>query len=149
MRKVLVNITAGVILSVSLPGGAALAHDTKAPDFLKHSYAAKPEACAPDQHGERKGLLIADGSISGTEFGCAFLSYTPVVWDEDFPPSEYVVLASCGDDSGITRPDHISIIHYDDKLQVQSQNEYVEMLASGKWNEPGFVSQTYTRCPAN
>ena len=120
----------------------------EAPDFLKHRYAANPEACAMGDEVEKRGLVIADSSISGTEFGCAFLTYTPVVWDKDFPPQEYVVLASCGDDSGITRPDHLSIIHYDDRLQVQSQNEYVEMVAKGAWNEPGFVSRTYTKCPA-
>lgn len=121
---------------------------TEAPDFLEHRYAANPEACAASDEVEKRGLVIADGSISGTEFSCAFLTYTPVVWDKDFPPQEYVVLASCGDDSGITRPDHLSIIQYDDRLQVQSQNEYVEMVAKKAWNEPGFVSRTYTRCPA-
>ncbi|MGD1935348.1 MAG: hypothetical protein ACFB0Z_12725 [Candidatus Phaeomarinobacter sp.] len=139
----------GMAIAVLLAGiQGAVAETTTAPDFLKHKYAANPEACAKSDAVEKRGLVIADGSISGTEFGCAFLTYTPVVWDKDFPPQEYVVLASCGDDSGITRPDHLSIINYGDKLQVQSQNEYVEMVAKGAWNEPGFVSRTYPKCPA-
>jgi|GEM_PF-3106928 len=126
---------------------AAAGPTTEAPDFLKHRYAARPEACATTDEVEKRGLVIADEAISGTEFGCAFLTYTPVVWDENFPPQEYVVLASCGDDSGITRPDLISIMQYGDELKVQSQNEYVEMLAKETWNQPGFVSRTYTKCP--
>lgn len=139
---------AAMVASLADTTSAGAQTTTEEPDFLKHRYAANPEACAASDEVEKRGLVIADGSISGTEFGCSFLTYTPVVWDKDFPPQEYVVLASCGDDSGITRPDHLSIIQYDDRLQVQSQNEYVEMVAKGAWNEPGFVSRTYTKCSA-
>ena len=137
------------VMAVSLAGsfGAVAETTSKAPDFLKHTYAERPEACAADQYGERKGLQISDRAISGTEFGCTFLNYTPVSWGPGHDINEYVVLVSCGDDSGITRPDHLSIIHSNGELRVQSQNEYVEMVAKEAWNEPGFVSKTYKKCP--
>jgi len=140
-------VLATAVAFASMGSAFPLADDAGMPDFLKHTYAANAAACDSTGH-EKAGLAIKDGLISGTEFGCAFLTYTPVVWDPDYPPSEYVVLASCGDDSGITRPDLISIIHSGDTLRVQSQNEYVEMVAKGAWNEPGFISRTYEKCPA-
>ena len=132
------------------------------PDYLKDKkYATDAIACGTDHGEDEAGALAIDkAGIFGYEFGCSFLDF----WhhkDAEGGLLDVTVLASCGDDSGITRPDMITIIKdSDDTLRVQSQNEFVqgEMAAmttqppaEGEENESeplnfDFVSATYTLC---
>lgn len=150
MHRSFVTWAIALVLAAGGISGAAAEAGSKMPGFLKDTYASNPKACVTNAYGESEasGLTIKDGAIYGTEFSCQFLSYTPVKWAATDEINEYVAMASCGDDSGITRPDLISIQHYEGTLRLQSQNEYVVMMAKEAWNEPGFISVNYEKCAA-
>ena len=141
---------------------AAPAFAGELPAFLKDKkYATDAIACSAD-HGENEvgALAIDKAGIFGYEFGCTFLEF----WhhsDAEGALLDVTALVSCGDDSGITRPDMITIIKdSDETLRVQSQNEFVQgELAAMSAPTPAegeedsdepinfdFVSATYTLC---
>ena len=160
------RMTALMTVLIAALGASASAQDADAPDFIDGTYATDPKACKADANPEEtQALTIDSNGIYGFEFGCTFLDNWSELNGEE--TTGYIALASCGDDSGIIRPDFISIIpEGDDELRVQSQNEYAisEALALSKpgKNEPAkegeaeaedessyeFVSAIYKKCPA-
>jgi len=116
------------------------------PAFLDDRFATDPAACVPGG-GPSEALMIEGGVLSGYELACLFLAYHPVRWAQVGPVSQVVIVASCGDDTGITRPDLLSVIlEPDGALTVQSQNEYVEINAAPDRGWQGHVSRRYERC---
>lgn len=117
------------------------------PDYLKdkrYTYSenacrGEPEPNADDMTAILSALEVNEVGVVGYEFGCIFLEFWPGT-DESDTPYNQTVLASCGDDSGITRPDMLSLIFSDEppSVTVQSQNEYV----TGQT----YISHTYPLC---
>lgn len=150
------RFTLAVLLIAGI-AAPAVAADT--PDFLKDKYASDPAACKAGDGAEESGALTLDkDGFSGTEFTCSFLDF----WNElqDGKVVGHVALMSCGDDSGVTRPDFVTIVPEEDgTLRVQSQNEYLitessAMVAPPEDNsEEGagfepfeFVTAIYSKC---
>jgi len=136
------------------------------PDLLKRKFATDPAACKAEAGADDADALTLDKTgIYGVEFSCSFLDFWPHL-GSDGKIADVVVLASCGDDSGITRPDLITIVPQSpEELQVQSQNEYVQTEVAASLapapadnggdnanaeddNVPSFdyVTATYTLC---
>ena len=146
------------LVSLMLVGLAAPSLAADAPAFLNDKFASDPEACKKDANMEELDALTIDKSgIFGFEFGCTFLEF----WNEqqDGKTKSTIALASCGDDSGIIRPDMITmILEGEGELRVQSQNEYaiteaIASLSQGAGENAGedfqpyeYVTATYTKC---
>jgi hypothetical protein len=137
-------VRAPVALALALLAtGSAIAGP---PEFLSGKrYTATEAGCTGGgEETDDIGTLLElnETGIYTYEFGCSFLEF----WPGDDPNSEQflqTVLASCGDDSGITRPDTFSLVFNDGDVPsvvVQSQNEYV--------TGSSFVSRTYSLCTA-
>ena len=117
------------------------------PDLLKgqrftyseQSCRGEPEAETDDMTEILSTLEVNEAGIFAYEFGCIFLEFWPGDAASDMPYNQ-TVLASCGDDSGITRPDVISLVFSEEppNVTVQSQNEYVMGQT--------FISRTYPIC---
>ncbi|MGI9350296.1 MAG: hypothetical protein ACR2O3_01935 [Rhizobiaceae bacterium] len=133
-------------------------HAGEVPDFLKDRvFSTDTASCGDVSEGD--GLQLTKEGIFGPEFGCTFLGFKEDR-DEDTGRLYMVVaLANCGDDSGINRPDNITLSPYLEGGQVivQSQNEYVvsevEFLIARKLDkeipeksEYAWVSNTYELC---
>jgi len=131
---------------VTLLAGPAFADD--APGFLggDAKYVTKAEVCTSEELDD--ALQISERGMFGYEFGCNFLDFLEVK-DSDGQAYQFMAVAACGDDSGVTRPDLIMLTPSDDgMLRVTSQNDYVTQLARGddgadiKW----IVELEFTRC---
>ncbi len=95
------------------------------PVFLEGKvYSTDPSKCGDVT--EDDSLQLSKEGIFGLEFGCTFLGFE---LDKDKDTGEtYLAIAraNCGDDSGINRPDNITLIAQgEDTITVQSQNEYI------------------------
>ncbi len=137
---------------------AAQAQAGEMPDFLKGRVFSTEKASCGDATGG-DGLQLTREGIFGPEFGCTFLSFKE---DRDADTGRLflvVATANCGDDSGINRPDLITLSPYIEGGQVivQSQNEYVisevEVMIARKLgkeipqkSEYAWVSDTYNIC---
>ncbi len=96
------------------------------PEFLKQDvYTTDKKSCGDTDDAD--GLQLSKEGIFGQEFSCTFVRF-----DEDADPDtgqlfSVVATANCGDDSGITRPDMITLSPYaeEGQVMVQSQNEYI------------------------
>ncbi|MFZ1813013.1 MAG: hypothetical protein WBO55_00500 [Rhizobiaceae bacterium] len=126
------------------------------PSFLAGGqvYATTPEACKGlDAGGDESGglKLKADG-ISGYEFGCQFVDFIPVRYVDVPEVTRYIAIASCGDDSGITRPDMIDLSIFDDAVTATSQNDYnyaMSRLDASSDNDPfeaGIINEQFALC---
>lgn len=144
-----------ILTGLSLP---ALAGDM--PDLFNKKYATDPAACKAAQGSEQVDALVLDKTgIFGLEFSCTYVDF----WSGK--DGVTTVLVTCGDDTGITRPDLLSVI--DDgngEIRVQSQNEFVmSSVANGLAPPPAedgkdetdngeisfdYVSGTYALCGA-
>jgi hypothetical protein len=128
------------------------------PAFLESKvYSTDPSKCGDVT--EDNSLQLSKEGIFGLEFGCTFLGFE---LDKDKDTGEtYLAIAraNCGDDSGINRPDNITLIAQgDDIITVQSQNEYIvseaQILLSQRLPEniqlaeefPSYVSRDYKIC---
>ncbi|MCW2307400.1 hypothetical protein [Rhodobium gokarnense] len=109
-------LVAMILTGTTLPALAG-----QMPDFFNKTYATDPAACKDQAAREESGALVLDKTgIFGTEFGCTYRDF----WGGK--DGTVTVLVSCGDDSGITRPDMLSVIREQNgELRVQSQNEFV------------------------
>ncbi len=143
------------LMSVS---SAALAADV--PRFLQGKvYSTNASQCGDTVNANPDTLQLSKEGIYGEEYSCQFLEFKT----ESDPSSgriySVVAIATCSDDSGITRPDLISMSPYEEGGQVivQSQNEYIKgemelMIAQqpGKdfpeKNSHAWVSDTYNIC---
>ncbi len=108
-------LVASFLSALSLP---ALAGDM--PDLLAKKYATDPAACNGQKGLEEvDGLVIDKTGVTGVEFSCSFLDF----WSDK---TGTTALVSCSDDSGITRPDFLSIVDVGNgEIRVQSQNEFI------------------------
>ena len=133
------------------------------PQFLtEFNYATGEDICV--EIGEGDGLQLDENGIWGTEFGCKFTGFDA---DKDIETDEntntFVARANCGDDSGINRPDLITMIFdpQQQRVTVQSQNEYVieeavrmsGFINGSKTENPelldSYVSREYALCETN
>ncbi|MBB4305552.1 hypothetical protein GGD81_004632 [Rhodobium orientis] len=151
------------IVAMILTGTALPALAGQMPDFLAKKYATDAAACKGQEAQEESGALVLDKTgIFGTEFGCSYRDF----WGGK--DGTVTVLVSCSDDSGVTRPDLLSVIREQNgELRVQSQNEFVmgEVALSltpvpetdgQQTDEPAedvvpnfeYVTGTYTPCDA-
>lgn len=104
------------------------------------TYARSEAACRADPDaGEMDDSLRVDSAgISGYELYCQFAGLQLLT--DDGTIKDFVTLAACGDDSGITRPDSFWIAVYDDgRMTVQSQSEYIG-------GDDDFLSGDYVLC---
>ncbi len=94
--------------------------------FSENACRYEPEPDAGEDTTFLSTLEVNEAGIFGYEFGCEFLEFWPGDAQSDTPFIQ-TVLASCGDDSGITRPDVISLVFNTEEpsVTVQSQNEFV------------------------
>ena len=134
----------------------ALAMDV--PEFLKGKvYSTDPSKCGDAT--EDDSLQLSKEGVFGLEFGCTFLGFD-METDKDTGKTYLAVgRANCGDDSGINRPDNITMIAQDNEtIAVQSQNEYIiseaQILLTQRLPEnisladefPNYVSRDYKIC---
>ena len=146
---------AASIVLLAFPASVSLAADL--PSFFSSGqlYAESQEDCiAPDAETDRERPLTMNGEgVSAHEFGCYFVEFKPVknpFAEPGTEPDTWLVTASCGDDSGITRPDIFNISIYDRSLWVTSQNDYLYDLLrqreDGDNDAWGFVNKEYVLC---
>lgn len=148
-----VSIVSMLVLSVL----TAPAMADNPPAFLKNKYATDPESCGARPDPQNSGALTIDkNGIRGVEFSCSFLRF----WSgKAGQKGTYTVLVSCADESGVTRPDMLTMtLEENGELQVQSQNEYAitEAVATATPSQDNnenatvepyeFVTATYTMC---
>jgi hypothetical protein len=123
------------------------------PPFLAggQQFATSPGACHSLEEGEGEGLTVRAAGLFGYEFGCNFVAFLPVRDDAGGEPFAWIATASCGDDSGISRPDLFNMTHYDDQLIVTSQNDYVA-ASSKPWDDQsdpfaiGVIEERFELC---
>ena len=98
----------------------------EAPAFLSgdRTWGSTPQACKSLESEDGAALTLSRKGIYGYEFGCNFLDFLPVRDDATGEMFGMVAIASCGDDSGISRPDMFNITVNENTLSVTSQNEY-------------------------
>ena len=151
MRKLVFGWLLGTVAFSSAVAG-------EVPDFLKgRVFSTDTASCGDVSEGD--GLQLTKEGIFGPEFGCTFLGFEEDRDRETGRLYMVVALANCGDDSGINRPDNITLSPYLEGGQVivQSQNEYVisevEYLIAQKLgqeipekSEYSWVSDTYEIC---
>lgn len=150
---------AAIILALA---AEAMAEAPQIPPFLDGTavFSRSAELCPGGEPSEIEGYLHVNKSgLYGYELGCTFLQFLPERDPESKDIYGWLVIAQCGDDSGITRPDMFSL-HYNESgpsLTVQSQNEYVAssvLLLTGQdtgedpYLDPNFLSGEYRLCPA-
>lgn len=148
----------------------AMAGEAAVPEFFRDGqrYVARADQCAEPAGSDREDLRsITVLGISAYEYGCGFLAFLP---SKDALSGEihgWVAQASCGDDSGIERPDSFYLALQPDgkRLQVQSQSEYatgeallllelrhpeLSAMSSGEGQDPyeaaSFISGDYVAC---
>ena len=137
----------------------ALAVAKELPSFLKETvYSTDPSKCGDVT--EDDSLQLSKEGIFGLEFACTFLGFQ---MDKDADTGEVylaVAQANCGDDSGINRPDLVTLIHNkgEESVTVQSQNDYVltelMQMMSARLEKPfnpetdalNYVSREYRIC---
>ena len=111
------------LLQVALSAGPVMAGEI--PPFLAggQKYATAPANCT-DATGSETGLSISAAGMFGRESGSSLLA-SPRGRDDARPePIGYVAIASCGDDSGISRPDMLNISLSEGGIYVTSQSDY-------------------------
>ena len=147
-----------LISSIALGFFASSAIAKDLPDFLKDKvYSTDPSKCGDVT--EDDSLQLSKEGVFGFEFGCAFLGFD-VEKDADTGKTYIAVgRANCADDSGINRPDNITLVDQGEgTISVQSQNEYIisqtRILLAQKLSEnievavnsPSYVSREYKIC---
>ena len=118
MRKIFLAII--VALAAPVP---ALADGL--PEFLSGGqvWATDPAGCAAGEGGEEVYFTLRADGVYGYEFGCTFAQFLPARTSEGETVG-WIAIASCGDDSGISRPDLFNLSAYDSTLTVTAQNEW-------------------------
>ena len=143
---------AGAAVFACIPVGAKAG---ETPPFLSGGqfYGENTLACdeAKSGAGEGEGLYMKGEGVFGTEWGCTFLDFLPIRYEDGGEVNGYVAITSCGDDSGISRPDMFELDFYDGIVTVTSQNDYT--AASAKpYNEQedpfsiGIISKQFALC---
>ncbi|MEL7428441.1 MAG: hypothetical protein AAFN43_00445 [Pseudomonadota bacterium] len=130
------------------------------PEFLVGKvYSTDTSQCGDVVDAEGDVLQLSKEGIFGQEFGCTFTGFQ---FDRDPQTGRVysvVATANCGDDSGISRPDLMTLSPYEEggQVVVGSQNEYIlgetEIMIAEKLgrefperNSYAWVSKTYNLC---
>lgn len=151
----MLRIVCSILIAASCAGNA-LAQEI--PDFLKDRvYTTDTSKCGDSTQDD--SLQLSREGIFGYEFGCTFLGFDMEVDKDTGKTYLAVVKANCGDDTGINRPDLITLIPQDEHtVMVQSQNEFIiaeaqihlqQRLPQGTQladEFPNFVSREYKHC---
>lgn len=151
MLRVLISSLGFVCFAGSAIAGAL-------PDFLQDKvYSTDTSKCGDST--EDNSLQLSREGVFGVEFGCAFLGFDMDVDKDTGKTYLAVARANCGDDSGINRPDFITLVVQDEQtISVQSQNEYTisqaQLLLSQRLPEnialqeeiPNYISRDYKIC---
>lgn len=138
----------GCFAALSL-GSSALAAEL--PNYLNagQTYSTNQKACGATQDGDLPddSYTLEKNGIFGYEFGCVFVDIKPVVYaDNDDPVFSHIMTASCGDDSGVTRPDSFHLSYYEGILTVTSQTDYLyELLRPSEGENTGFTGFVNTQ----
>jgi hypothetical protein len=112
------------------------------PPFLANgeTYVTDTKACADNADtGDSPVFHLSRDGLFGYEFGCTFVQFLPVA-DHTTPnePYAWIAIASCGDDSGISRPNMINFTPSEGGvLYVTSQNDYLSYLQNPPSGEDG------------
>lgn len=145
-----VSALAFAVAVAGLALSPALADDV--PAFLADGQVYAVEgACDPAEGEEYPGLKLTEQGIFGYEFGCRFVGISGVPSLDGGDSHQHIATASCGDDSGISRPDLILLMPSLDgeSVDVTSQNDYAISMAWEKDGPSGIswmVQQVYKRC---
>jgi hypothetical protein len=125
----------------------------EAPAFLSgdRTWGSSPQACKAIDGEDAMAFTLSRKGIYGLEFGCNFLDFLPVRDGEGGEVFAVVAIASCGDDSGISRPDLFNISVNENTLYVTSQNDYAYVLSKGFETQPdpvesGIVEKQFELC---
>jgi hypothetical protein len=138
------------LLSATLLTGNAFASEV--PDFLSkgQTYATDWKACVGFADGgapDDSNTLDKNG-IFGYEFGCTFVEFKPVIFEGR--TTGHLITASCGDDSGINRPDIFDVYVYDNIVTATSQNDYIydtlRQREDGDGASWGFINKQFEMC---
>ncbi|MFZ2103004.1 MAG: hypothetical protein WAU86_20815, partial [Oricola sp.] len=113
-------------------------------------YASDSASCAAEVE-EAEGYQLTATGLYAYEFGCTFTSFEAIRFDDgDNDPDQFIGIASCGDDSGISRPDMILMMPSgEDMLFLTSQNDYAISSVWEKDGESGLkwlVQREFMRC---
>lgn len=128
------------------------------PDFLVDKvYSTDTSKCGDST--EDNSLQLSKEGVFGFEYGCTFFGFNMDVDKDTGKTYIAVARANCGDDSGVSRPDLMTLVVQDEKtISVQSQNEYVisqaQLLLSQRLPEniklqdeiPNYISRDYKLC---
>lgn len=131
-----------ILAAVLVYSAASYAQDTGY--FLSGKYTSdkSPQKRCDAERDEGNYLVLDRDGIRNFALSCDFITFN--IRPGDFVT--HIVVASCGDDSGVTRGDLITLIpETDGRIRVQSQNEYVASEISGGNYKP-VVSGVYARC---
>lgn len=131
-------------------GGAA--YSAEVPDFLSNgqTYATDWKACVgfADGNAPDNANTLDKTGIFGYEFGCTFVEFKPVIFEGR--TTGHLITASCGDDSGINRPDIFDVYFYDGIVTATSQNDYIydtlRPREDGDGESWGFVNKQFEMC---
>ncbi|MCG6858712.1 MAG: hypothetical protein LJE67_11680 [Salaquimonas sp.] len=141
-----------LLLAASFAAIAGLAHADSVPFFLANGqkYVTDTKICSGKDTDETDALQLTAKGMFGYEFGCNFLQFLDVKDSGDGSVYQYLAIAACGDDSGISRGDMITLTPSgDDQLRVTSQNDYVVELSQGGDDDTQgswIVEKEFTRC---
>ncbi len=122
------------------------------PDFFAggKTYASDWRACvgfAGDGAPDDSNTIDISG-VFGYEFSCTFVDFKPVVYEGRI--TSYIATASCGDDSGINRPDFFDISFYEDIVNITSQNDFIydtlRVREDGDGESWGFINKQFELC---
>jgi len=151
MRTILATLLIGL-------SSWTVAQASDVPGFLKgRIFSTDTKSCGDTSEGD--GLQLSKEGIYGQEFSCQFLAFQTDADPDTGRIYAVVATANCSDDSGIMRPDLITLSPYIEGGQVivQSQNEYVlsevEIMIAQELGKAfpekssfAWVSNTYNIC---
>ncbi|MDJ0613777.1 MAG: hypothetical protein QNJ29_08860 [Rhizobiaceae bacterium] len=122
-------------------------------------YSTDVAQCGDIVDTDGNALQLSGEGIFTEEFSCQFVGFKTDADKDTGRIFGVVATASCSDDSGISRPDLISMSPYEEGGQVivQSQNEYLlgetEIIVAQQLEKPfpeknsyAWVSNTYNLC---
>ncbi len=145
--------TLAIIAACACLGAAPASAADGVPDFLSagQTYANDEKTCKDSEDGEFEGLKLSQAGIFGYEFGCIFVAWHPVKYEGATTFDNYIAITQCGDDSGINRPDAVSITNNSGELTVTSQNDYATAGARQTEEgtdpyEAGMINETFKLC---
>jgi len=127
--------------------------DTPAFFAGKKTYASDWKACVgfADGGAPDDSYTIDKSSVSGYEFSCQFVEMKLIPdWTGQDRQNNYIGIASCSDDSGISRPDMFNISYYENTVTITSQNDFIVDMVNPQQNAEGqpfgFINKQFELC---